>query len=463
MSRTLFIIQPGFLTIPTLLVGLCVGAGLARTSHGQVTNIHSVFGSDACTQITVSWRSQFVAKAIDVRQQSEAKVPYAVAEYGISTKYGATVEAVTFESGAGLQHHAELKGLFPSTTYHYRVRSGDHVGPDCTFRTALPADTKESFTFAIVGDVEGGPDGSIYFPELTKLLVEKDLDFFVALGDLAFFGQQQSGWDGFFRSGASLFQTCVFVPVLGDHGMERMLSMEGGKQSGGIRIGREAPLLYLDQFLLPDNGTKFDYQFGRRSLRGIWYSFDYGSAHIVSMENTEEMTPPFSDAIEKLEAPWVAEDIKKTEATWRFIMAHRAFYPSESESTQWEHVNKRRVKVRTRWDQVFAEGHADLTFGAHLGGWVLSHPIVNGKVVGEGQNGTVHMKLPKLGNYDKKPQAEEIEHWATALPKNPEEAIPATIVLITVHPDRTEVVTLDWPKNREYHRFSLKPKRRNGR
>ena len=415
----------------------------AEAPSPEITNIHSMFGSEASSQITVSWRSPFVA---DEEQR--------LVEYGTSLKYGSTAPAKTLESGGGLQHHAELKGLRPATTYHYRVRSGDAFGPDCSFRTALPVDSKESFTFAVVGDVEGDSNGNPFFPELSQWLAKKNPDFFMVLGDLVYYGQQQSGWDGFFRSGSNLFNSCVFAPVLGDHGMERLIAGDNGEKV----IGREAPWLYLDQFLLPDNGTKSSSDYGRHSLRGLWYAFDYGSARILSLENTDELTTPFRTATEKQQPLWVVNDLAQTKATWRFILSHRVFYPYESETTQWDFVNTRRLTHRTQWDEILANGHVDLALGAHIGGWTLTHPILNGEITKKENEGTVHIKLPKVGNYSKKPQKEDLEHWATALPTDGDQPIPGVVLLITVSPEGTDVVTWDWANDREYHRTTLKPK-----
>ncbi len=415
----------------------------AALTTNNVTNIHTTFGTDTTTQITVSWRTPFAGNTAQQELAADADV-----QYGTDATYGNTTAAFTFESAGGLQHHAELSNLLPATTYHYRVRSGETLGPDCTFRTGLPADTTDSFTFAVMGDVEGPADGNKHFPALADWLVEKDVAFFLVLGDLAYFGQQQSGWDGFFRAGNPLFQSCVFVPVIGDHSMERLLPApadleEKKKHHGTDIIAREAPTLFLEQFLVPDNHTKSTYYFGRRSLRGLWHSFDYGPAHILSIENTQELTPPLFKEAKTQQPPWVAQDLEQTDAPWRFVLGHRAFYPYESEETQWDHVNKRRIDYRTQWDQLFADGRVNLTMGAHIGGWIVSHPITHGKIADENTHGTVHMKLGKVGDYAKKPETWEVQQWGTALPENDQDKIPAAVVLITVHPDSVEVVTWD--------------------
>ena len=317
-----------------------------------------------------------------------------------------------------------------------------------------------------MGDVEGPADGNKFFPGITDWIAERDVDFFVVLGDLAYFGQQQSGWNGFFTSGAPLFQSCVFVPVLGDHSMERLIPApadveEKKRYHGTDVIAREMPTLYLEQFMVPDNDTKSSYDdYGRRSLRGLWYSFDYGSAHIVSVENTQELTPiVMREATDAQQPVWVAKDLENTKAPWRFVLSHRAYYPYESEETQWEHVNNRRSTHRAQWDEIFADGRVSLTMGAHVGGWILSHPIINGKVSEEGQNGTVHMKLGKIGDYAQSPGAWEVEQWGTVLPTDPDEKIHSGLVLITVSPDGAKVETWDWSKETLSHSFSLTPQK----
>ena len=408
----------------------------------EVTNIHSTFGADATTDITVSWRNPLETSATGQVGQ---------VEFGASTNYGSSVAAVVFESGGGLQYHAELTGLQPGTRYHYRTHSGTNVSRSCSFRTALPADTNESFTFAVLGDVEGSDAGHPSMPELSKWLIEKDPDFFMVLGDLVYYGQTQSGWDGFFQSADLLFESCVFAPILGDHSMERL--------DGNDEFVREAPLLYLDQLLLPDNGTLPLYGPELRSLRGIWYGFDYGSARIISMEGTQEMTEPFRDAVNDQQATWVTNDLAQTSAAWHFLMSHRAFYPYPSETTEYAGLNAIRLAYRTKWDSVLSAGEVDLAFGAHIGNWNVSHPIINGHIAGDGEHGTTHIKLPKVGgNYSKEPDPYEVNHWATALPTTTNE-LPATVLLITVRPNGTDVESWTWPQNSMRHSLPFKPQR----
>jgi hypothetical protein len=68
-------------------------------------------------------------------------------EYGTSTSYGASAG---LDTDFSLTDEANLTGLIPNTTYHYRIRSSDQVGNvahsnDNTFTTgALPMITPET-------------------------------------------------------------------------------------------------------------------------------------------------------------------------------------------------------------------------------------------------------------------------------------------------------------------------------
>ncbi len=306
------------------------------------------------------------------------------------------------EEGEAWQAVNRAKGTRAGRTYHYRIRCGGAVSEGCTFRTAPPADAGASFTFAVIGDVEGHAAGSPPFARLSEALAERDLAFFVVLGDLVYYGQQQSNWDGFFRLGAPLFRRIVFVPVIGDHSMERLMS-----PGGEPRIVREPPLLYLDQFLLPDNGTAESYTLGRRSHRGLWYSFDYGSAHVACIENTGELTPPFLQRSGELQRQWLDSDLAGTTRSWRFLLGHRVLYP---------------LPVREA-------------------------------APGPGEGGTVHVRLPKLGTHY--PKERTPAGWQVMAPGEGEERIPAIITLVTVSPERVEVVSYAWTQERAYHSFVL--------
>jgi len=96
----------------------------------------------ATSTVTVTWTTSEVANG--------------QVEYGTSTAYGSSAG---LDTDFSLTDEANLTGLAPSTTYHYRVRSSDQVGNvaysnDNTFTTgALPVVTTSDTTPPIISNI----------------------------------------------------------------------------------------------------------------------------------------------------------------------------------------------------------------------------------------------------------------------------------------------------------------------
>jgi Tol biopolymer transport system component len=67
-------------------------------------------------------------------------------EYGTDTTYGNTTPP--FELRNIGYFHADINGLAPSTTYHYRIRAGEYTGADMTFRASeIPSGLEGKITY----------------------------------------------------------------------------------------------------------------------------------------------------------------------------------------------------------------------------------------------------------------------------------------------------------------------------
>jgi alkaline phosphatase D len=84
----------------------------------------------------------------------------------------------------------KVSGLQPATRYTYRVSEGEAGSHQGSFRTAPSPETRAPVRFAWGGDVGGQNvcrDGNEGYPIFRTIrAVEKDLDFFIALGDMIY-------------------------------------------------------------------------------------------------------------------------------------------------------------------------------------------------------------------------------------------------------------------------------------
>lgn len=111
---------------------------------------------------------------------------------------------------ASTQHRITIAGLTPKTEYRYRVKVGDRVLHESTFRTLVKHST---YRVAIAGDIHAPREE---FGYIVPVLKESGPDFMVFLGDFVY-RSDENHWPSFFRMGKNLFDRVPLFPVVGDH------------------------------------------------------------------------------------------------------------------------------------------------------------------------------------------------------------------------------------------------------
>ena len=254
------------------------GAPTALGGVAPVQGLHLTFGRDPARRMVVSW--------ITDGSVNHPQVQYGTFEGG----YGASADAETRTYVDGTSgrtvyvHHAELAGLRPDTRYVYAA-SHDGATPDSgTFRTA-PAG-RAPFVFTSFGD-QATPELT-WTPSSVDGLAGLDANsspgskdvvtgvetvaplFHLMNGDLCYANldvDRVRTWNNFFTNNTRSARFRPWMPCAGNHEIE--------KQNGPIGFGA-----YQTYFELPS--TESDDE-----LRGLWYSFDVGGVHFVSLENDD--------------------------------------------------------------------------------------------------------------------------------------------------------------------------------
>ena len=289
-----------------------------------VSNLHSAFGNDPATMVTVSWRAT------------------GQCEFELAGKQAKEQVSLTTTGNA---YRAQLHSLRPGQQYHYRIHTGAEV-TEGSFTTA-PA-TAETFSFAVLGDVQGiGP--STKWQRTAAWLTGQQPAFFLPVGDLVEHGLIQSEWDNFFADGAKLFAGTPILPIIGNHDCYR------------DRYPELKPQLFLDQFAVPTNGVP--------GYDGYWYSFDYGPAHFVVLCNFPVGGPvPTREVAEVLQTIWLKKDLTTTDKPWKFVFFHVPIYSSGP------HGDVTRYLARI-WGKIFDETHVTVVFSGHTHAFETTQPI----------------------------------------------------------------------------------------
>lgn len=207
----------------------------------------------------------------------------ATLEYGINQSYGQSVS-----SPSATKHAVEIDGLQADTRYDYRILAGASElasGDGFHFDTST---NDGNVSFLVFGD---SGTGNAWQMALAGRLVTESVDLILHTGDVVYSRGQQYNYNSrFFAPYADILRHTPIFPTLGNHDLDT----DNGQP-------------YLDNFHLPPG-----YQGGERL-----YSFDWGSAHFVSVE---------TDTLDPDRIAWVDNDLAATDKPWKFVVGHNTAY-----------------------------------------------------------------------------------------------------------------------------------------
>lgn len=217
---------------------------------------------------------------------------------------GTFANAVSYEGTTGTYrdqyiHKVYVTDLEAGVSYTYRVGDADKDlwGETCTVTTD---DGDDSFSFITIADVQASSDENFAHASLTlkgALEVAPEASFIANLGDYVN-DNTNDEWDWYFKNFAFANNAYTQVPVAGNH---------DGNITNKLNTN-----CFKNTFALDESDNQ--------SLEGVYYSFDYGNAHIAVL-NTNDMYP-----MTQAQRNWLINDMKQSDATWKIIMMHRSLY-----------------------------------------------------------------------------------------------------------------------------------------
>lgn len=208
-----------------------------------------------------------------------------------------------------------LDNLSPDTKYYYKVELADGTEHASFFKTNPPADAK--ITLIAIGDSRTGHD---VYRAISNDISAYSPGLVISMGDLVGSGSHFDEWGPhYFQPAAQLIDHIPLISTLGDHD-ER------------------------------DDGAQTFFYFFRPSetAKRIWFSFDYGPAHFVSLDFRGEKDPVMMD--------WFKKDMTASQAKWKFVYMHRPAYNVGGHRTNWG---------RGAWPKLFREYKTDIVFAGH--------------------------------------------------------------------------------------------------
>ncbi len=271
------------------------------------------------------------ANSVYVLVESDTTQPVTV-EYGATTAYGSKAATGSTEptdaTPATHVHNVKLTGLKPNTTYNYRVTQGGASSANHTFVTAAEPGT--SFRFAWLADCRTQP---AVHDEIAGRIREMQPRFSLYGGDLCERSTYEYWKREFFVANQlALVSGVPFFNAAGNH--------EGW--STNTKAFTQSP----------------------ESPSGVqeYYSFDYGDAHFVCVNNELPYGPgsPQYD--------FLARDLSTTRKTWKIVFAHRPAFGLGG--------NGEDLAMKLLTTYIFEPCRVDMVIAGHNHSY--QHSLVNG-------------------------------------------------------------------------------------
>ena len=255
---------------------------------------------------------------------------------------GAPYTGASVKFQGSYAHRAVVEGL----------ASGPHVydigGVTGTFH--VNPGTGNNFEFIVTGDVQASDKAGFDYSAAVHAQAWAEIPgaaFSVILGDHTN-SSNNAQWDGFFASFAPVLAKGALVPIAGNH--------DGNFKWNWFR----------NMFTLKEPNNLFS------NPTGVYYSFDYGDAHIAVL-NTNDMYP-----MSAAQQNWLVNDMKRSAANWKIVLMHRAPYSAGNDANLPDNLIMRRTLL-----PLFDKAGVDLVMYGHDHQYVRTRPMRGDKPVGE--------------------------------------------------------------------------------
>ncbi len=254
------------------------------------------------TSMTISWESDMSEKA--------------VLKYGASNCLGNSLLVKSLDQRENLfLYSVKIEDLDPGMKYYYQVVMSDSTCAMSYFTTAPTEDA--SINFVAIGDSRTGHE---VHQKISELIANISPDMVISMGDLVGAGGRFYEWGPhFFQPAADMIDHIPLISTVGDH---------------DTRF---------------DDAENFNYYFRfTEEYQKIWFSYDYGPAHFVSLDYRAYKD---SAMIE-----WFEKDMAQSNAKWTFVYLHRPSYNVGGHRTNWG---------AGIWPELYRKHKVDIVFTGH--------------------------------------------------------------------------------------------------
>jgi predicted phosphodiesterase len=272
------------------------------------------------------------------------------------------------------KYTAILPGLPLDSSVTYRVKLGGKTVREATFATAAGRD--KAIRFAVVGDLANGKEPQ---KTIAYRIGEEKPSFMMALGDIVYPSGRVNQYSQFYwntyndveapgpKAGAPLMASIPFYAVLGNHDVAA--KYPAVPDALGVYYFFQAPKNGpgAGPWATPLGSDKAAVEKFRKATTESYpsldaYSFDSGPAHILVLNSN------ISSGIEQPKLrQWVENDLKTTNAKWKFVCYHAPAFHSSG-----QHYTEQAMRL---WQPIFQDHGVDVIFSGHVHNYQRSLPM----------------------------------------------------------------------------------------
>lgn len=227
-----------------------------------------------------------------------------------------------------------LENLKPESLYNFRILVGERATSWQNLRTAGDG----AFQMIIFADSQC-EHYEIW--QKTADAAHKnfpDAEIFSVIGDLVDNGEADYQWRAWYLAAENLLSERIFAPVMGNH------------ECYGVDWFNALPTGYLNQFTLPDNGSK--------KFCGYFYSFDYGAAHFFILNTQFIELDDLKPGLESAQEYFLRRDAAQVNRPWKIVFMHKDIYHYGQDKFDDD--------IADKFLELFDELAIDLVFTGHL-------------------------------------------------------------------------------------------------
>lgn len=277
------------------------------------------------------------------------------------------------ETENGWRYKAVASGLEADTEYYYQVGDKDS-GKYSLVGSFKTAPKNGGFTFINLTDTQAKSSAEAQLSANTiaeALRTVDNAEFIVHSGDFVQTGADEQMWKDMLNFSKESMMNTTIVPAAGNHEYEQNV--------------------FYDHFNLETPNDQ-DYS------TGVYYSFDYGNTHFVTLNTNENAAQAISDA----QLEWLRQDVKAARqrgASWVILNLHKGVYTTAT------HIMDEDVKgLRKILIPVIDELDIDLVLQGH------DHILARTKVLKYDEDGEAYGAVAETETFTEIKNGNRIEY-----------------------------------------------------